>query len=430
MNTAVSKESLSAWWASLTPDKRKTLMGVGCLAVLLLVLYLFISAGPDDGQSRKVEARADVNLLTGSDTRTLGLEAVGAELKETQRRQRELQGQLDRLAQQSSTKDELKALGAQLQTITETLGALKEEGNRRPFGVESLRRQGSTTPAGGTAPVPTPNASESSAAPRSGLFDDADLARPSGPTNNRGARTSEAPEVIKVQVFGEADPRTTPALTQAAEGIYIPAGSIISGVLLTGVDAPTGMQARRDPIPALMRIKHDAILPNRFGTDVKECFVLFGATGDLSTERALLRAETLSCIRHDGGVIEVVLDAYALGDDGKAGIRGRLVSRNGSLVAKAAFASFAEALSQIFRPVAIQGFNTSPGQRTSFQAPDASEALEAAGYAGFGGAMRRLSDYFVDLADEIVPFIEVDAARQVEAVLLKGVTLQIRSAKS
>jgi len=431
MNTAVSKESLSAWWASLTPDKRKTLMGVGCLAVLLLVLYLFISAGPDDGQGKKVESRADVNLLTGSDTRTLGLEAVGAELKETQRRQRELQGQLDRLAQQSSTKDELKALGAQLQTITETLGTLKEEGNRRPFDVESLRRQGSTTrPPGGTAPAPTPGASDSSDAPRSGLFDDADVARPSVPTSSRGARTSDAPEVIKVQVFGEADPRATPASSEAGEGIYIPAGSIISGVLLTGVDAPTGMQARRDPIPALMRIKHDAILPNRFSTDVKECFVLFGATGDLSTERALLRAETLSCIRHDGGVIEVVLDAYALGDDGKAGIRGRLVSRNGSLVAKAAFASFAEALSQIFRPVAIQGFNTSPGQRTDFQAPDASEALEAAGYAGFGGAMRRLSDYFVDLADEIVPFVEVDAARQVEAVLLKGVTLQIRSAKS
>lgn len=431
MNTAASKESLSAWWASLTPDKRKTLMGVGCLAVLLLVLYLFISAGPDDSQGKKVESRADVNLLTGSDTRTLGLEAVGAELKEAQRRQRELQGQLDRLAQQSSTKDELKALGAQLQAITETLATLKEEGNRRPFDVESLRRQGGTTPpAGGTAPAPIPSPTESSTAPRSGLFEDADVARPSVPASNRGARASDAPEVIKVQVFGEAEPRTAQAPSESGDGIYIPAGSIISGVLLTGVDAPTGMQARRDPIPALMRIKHDAILPNRFGTDVKECFVLFGATGDLSTERALLRAETLSCIRHDGGVIEVVLDAYALGDDGKAGIRGRLVSRNGSLVAKAAFASFAEALSQIFRPVAIQGFNTSPGQRTDFQAPDASEALEAAGYAGFGGAMRRLSDYFVDLADEIVPFVEVDAARQVEAVLLKGVTLQIRSAKS
>lgn len=429
MSTAVSKESLSAWWASLTPDKRKTLMGVGCLAVLLLVLYLFISAGPDDPHRKAVESKADVNLLTGSDTRTLGLEAVGAELKDAQRRQRELQGQIDRLTQQASTKDEVKALSAQLNAIAESLGTLNEERNRRAIDVQGVQRKEGATSATGTPAAP-PAPGEPRDAARNGLFEEADVVRPNSPSTTRTGRAPEAPETIKVQVFGEVDPRAANTPLRPNEGVYIPAGSIISGVLLTGVDAPTGMQSKRDPIPALMRIKHDAILPSRFRTDVKECFVLFGATGDLSTERALLRAETLSCIRHDGGVIEVVLDAYALGDDGKAGIRGRLVSRNGSLVAKAAFASFAEALSQIFRPVAIQGFNTSPGNRTDFQAPETSEALEAAGYAGFGGAMRRLSEYFVDLADEIVPFVEVDAARQVEAVLLKGVTLQIRSANS
>lgn len=427
MSTTVSRESLSAWWAALTPDKRKTLMGVGCIAVLLLVLYLFISAGPKDDQGKRAESRADVNLLTGSDTRTLGLESVGADLKETQRRQRELQGQLDRLAQQASTKEELKALSAQLEAIAQSL---KDEGNQRTLDAEALRRRNATPPAGSSATTTALVPADPGGAGGGGLFDEADVTKPGGASTSRATRSSETSETIKVQVFGEVDPQAALKRSEQGEGIYIPAGSIISGVLLTGVDAPTGMQARRDPIPALMRIKHDAILPNRFATDVKECFVVFGATGDLSTERALLRAETLSCVRNDGGVIEAVLDAYALGDDGKAGIRGRLVSRNGSLVAKAAFASFAEALSQIFRPVAIQGFNTSPGSRTDFQAPDASQALEAAGYAGFGGAMRRLSEYFVDLADEIVPFVEVDAARQVEAVLLKGVTLQIRSAKS
>jgi conjugal transfer pilus assembly protein TraB len=428
MSAMVSKESISAWWASLSPDKRKTLMGMGCLIVLLGVLYLFISAGPDAETGKKVESRADTNLLTGSDARTLGLEAVGAELKETQRRQRELQGQLDRLTQQSSTKEELKALTAQLNAIAESL---KEEGVKRASALEEIRRgDSSTRSAQHPSSTAQPGTVDPRAAERSGLFDDPDPPRQGSTGSSRGARAGDTPETIKVQVFGEGESQADRLAAGPSDGIYLPAGSIISGVLLTGVDAPTGMQAKRDPIPALMRIKHDAILPNRFGSDVKECFVLFGATGDLSTERALMRAETLSCIRHDGGVIEVVLDAYALGDDGKAGIRGRLVSRNGSLVAKAAFASFAEALSQIFRPVAIQGFNTTPGRRTDFQAPDTAEALEAAGYAGFGGAMRRLSDYFVDLADEIVPFVEVDAARQVEAVLLKGVTLQIRSAQS
>lgn len=430
MATLVSKEGLSAWWASLTPEKRKTLMGVGCLALLLLVLYFFISAGPDKHANKAAEAKADTSLLTGSDTRTLGLEALGAELKESQRQQRELQGQLDRLAQQSGTKDELKALGAQLSTLTESMGTLKDSDAKRTANGDAPRPKEGSVPGAGT-PRAESRASDHAGAERRGLFDEPEVAPPTTIPTNRPTRSgSDAAEAIKVRVFGEAEPSAANKQDgDVKDGIYIPAGSILSGVLLTGVDAPTGMQSKRDPIPALMRIKHDAILPNRFRSDVKECFVVFGATGDLSTERALMRAETLSCIRRDGGVIEVVIDAYALGDDGKAGVRGRLVSRNGSLVAKAAFASFAEALSQIFRPVAIQGLNTSPGQRTDFQAPDASEALEASGYAGFGGAMRRLSEYFVDLADEIVPFIEIDAARQVEAVLLKGVTLQIRSAK-
>lgn len=36
--------------------------------------------------------------------------------------------------------------------------------------------------------------------------------------------------------------------------------SIISGTLLTGMDAATGKGARADPIPILLRVKHEAIL--------------------------------------------------------------------------------------------------------------------------------------------------------------------------
>lgn len=424
MSTASSKERLVAWWASLSPDKRKTLMGLGCLVVLLFVLYLFVSAGPDQPTKQRVSSKADVNLLTGQDTRTLGLEAVGAELREAQRRQRELEGQLARLSQEAGTKEELKGLSAQLNAIAESI---KEGGTQRARALEELRR--APLPASSAGAAQPSRASTSSLSDSAGSPEDSASARSQRATGPR-APIETPPEAIKIQVFGEATTQTLEAADPGRKAVDLPVGSILRGVLLTGVDAPTGMQSRRDPIPVLMRIKHDAALPNRFSADVKECFVVLAATGDLSTERAMMRAETLSCVRRDGEVMEAVLDAYALGDDGKAGIRGRLVSRNGSLVAKAAAASFAEALSQIFRPVAIQGFNTTPGRRTEFQAPQTAEALEAAGYAGVGGAMRRLSDYWVDLADEIVPFIEVDAAREVEAVLLKSVSLGNRSARS
>jgi conjugal transfer pilus assembly protein TraB len=427
----VNTAKIKAWWASLTPDRRKTAMAIGALVLMLGLLYMFISAGPDHKQEAPREAKADVNLLTGSDTRTLGLDAVGAELKNQQRNQRDMDAAIKKV-QQDSKKD-LDQLRSDIAALTAAIGGVKDENSKRAQDLERIKRGDVSRPGGHD------DKTTASADAEQRLFERPEPTPAPVSPNRAGAvrpgssNSTESLEPIKVRVYGAVEPQAANGQSASKGGVnsrdefYIPAGSIISGVLLTGVDAPTGLQSKRDPIPALMRIKHEAFLPNRFKSDVRECFVVFGATADLSTERALLRAETLSCIRQDGGVIETALDAYGLGDDGKAGVRGRLVSRNGSLVAKAAFASFAEALSNIFRPVAIQGFNTSQGSRTGFQAPDSSEALEAAGYAGFGGAMRRLSDYFVDLADQIVPFVEVDAARQIEAVLLKGVTLKVRS---
>ncbi|MDJ1478821.1 TraB/VirB10 family protein [Bacillus sp. LS15-K4] len=88
--------------------------------------------------------------------------------------------------------------------------------------------------------------------------------------------------------------------------------------MTTGLDAPTHESARREPFPALLRIQKEAILPNRFRADIKECFLIAAGYGDLSSERAYLRGETISCVREDGGVIETRLDSYAVGEDGKA----------------------------------------------------------------------------------------------------------------
>ena len=60
---------------------------------------------------------------------------------------------------------------------------------------------------------------------------------------------------------------------------------------------------------------------------MRECFLVAAGYGDLASERAYLRTEAITCIREDGGAIEVPLDAYAVGEEGKVGVRGRLVSK-------------------------------------------------------------------------------------------------------
>ena len=43
--------------------------------------------------------------------------------------------------------------------------------------------------------------------------------------------------------------------------VYLPAGSFFSGVLLTGLDAPTQLAAKSSPMPVIIRVKKEAILP-------------------------------------------------------------------------------------------------------------------------------------------------------------------------
>ena len=427
------------WWAELSPDKKRLISGGGVGAVVLVILYLFVSAGPE------VETLPDdlptntTNILTGRAPRDLGLDALGNDVRENAAA---LAALAERMTEQeeSSTRsaEEIRATLEALTTGLEDLrdGLQRELGTimrSQEQGLEGLRREVRTLDDGTVieSEVQQPGTVGPQEIIEQNLFDTGAFAPPPlepgtglGPAGGSGGAGAQPVAVSRVRIFGAED--LSPGSIESPHTVYLPAGAIISGVLITGVDVPTGTLARSDPMPALMRVKHDAILPNRYRSDVRECFIIVAAQGDLSSERALMRSESLSCIRIDGRLIEVAVDGWAVGEDGKLGLRGRLVSRSGSIVAKAAAAGFAEALSEIYRPVRIQSFNTQPGSTALFQAPEGSEALSASGYAGIGGGARQLAEYYMDLADQIVPVVEIDAGRRIDLVLLEGVALTIR----
>src|SRR3989304_3626567 len=108
---------------------------------------------------------------------------------------------------------------------------------------------------------------------------------------------------------------------------YIPSGAFTRAILLGGLDAPTGGQAQRNPQPVLLRLVDNAVLPNHFRSRIKECFVIGAGYGDMSSERAYIRTESLSCVTRDGTAIDVPIKGYVAGEDGKAGMRGRLRHR-------------------------------------------------------------------------------------------------------
>ncbi|MCU0971448.1 MAG: TraB/VirB10 family protein [Gammaproteobacteria bacterium] len=234
--------------------------------------------------------------------------------------------------------------------------------------------------------------------------------------------------ILSIPLAEAAAPKAAKAGTIAAPTAplrdtrrYLPSGTFTRAILLGGLDAPTGGQAQRNPQPVLLRLVDHAVLPNHVRSRVKDCFVVGAGYGDVSAERAYIRTESLSCVTRDGTALDVPIKGYVAGEDGKAGMRGRLVSKQGQLLANALLAGVASGIGHAFQ----QGSTTlsvSPLGATG--TVDPGKQLEAGLGTGVGRALDRLAQYYISLAEKVFPVIEVDAGRTVDVVVTQGIALQ------
>jgi conjugal transfer pilus assembly protein TraB len=221
---------------------------------------------------------------------------------------------------------------------------------------------------------------------------------------------------------GKTPPQNLPARATPNHDTrhYLPSGSFTRALLLGGLDAPTGGQSQRNPQPVLLRLTDKAMLPNAFRSEIRDCFVVGAGYGDISSERAYIRTESLSCISRQGQAIDIPIKGYIAGEDGKAGMRGRLVSKQGQVLANALLAGVASGIGHSFQQSATT-VSVSPLGSTS--TIDTGKQLEAGLGTGVGKSLDRLSQYYITLAEKIFPVIEIDAGRSVDIVLTSGVNL-------
>jgi conjugal transfer pilus assembly protein TraB len=207
---------------------------------------------------------------------------------------------------------------------------------------------------------------------------------------------------------------------------YIPAGSLIQGILMSGVDAPTDQEAQAEPHPVLVRVKKQAILPNRFRLDIRDCVIIGAAYGKLNTSRAYIRAEKISCIREDGGVIETGLKAYAVGEDGKVGMPGHIISKQGTVIARSILAGTLEGLANAFKPEQVPVIvDTTAGDKL-YQKTSAGDVGTIAGYNGAATGLAKASEYYQKIAEDLYPVIEISGGRKIEFILTSGSSLAMR----
>jgi len=132
-------------------------------------------------------------------------------------------------------------------------------------------------------------------------------------------------------------------------------------------------------------------------------------------------------------VLEAPIEAYATGEDGKTGIRGRLVSKQGQLIARSLMAGFLQGVAGAFDVRQVPSINiTRAGQGDGVQSPVYEQAfdgnvLQAAGVGGVGSALERIADFYLEMAESIFPVIEIDAMRDVDFIVNRGMTVKFNS---
>jgi hypothetical protein len=204
---------------------------------------------------------------------------------------------------------------------------------------------------------------------------------------------------------------------------YVPSNSFVKGVLIGSLSANTGGNASSDPTPVLIRLTDLAQLPNEFKSNLRSCMVGGSGWGDLSTERVKIRLTTLSCVLKSGKALDIPVDGFIYGEDAKAGIAGLVVSHSGTIAAKATLAGFVQGIGQIGQAMGQTQTITPLGGVTTTISP--SQAVQAGVGSGVSQAGSTLSQYYLNMLQQISPAIEVAAGRHVTVVFSKGIELKL-----
>lgn len=391
-------------------------------ALIMLITNTMDKAGKKTASAGKQAASKKMTLMTDKVEKDLWVAAEGQNIKALEKSNEELRSQMEKMKKDI---EETKEQGKKPRVLPPPLPP--------PAPKQGTSLAACTGPKCPPAVVPAtqPGALQTGSQPSQ-----AGMQSPIGPPRPGSVKQPDSLSTGTIRMFkGDERSKTDAKKDKKKEEptTYLPAGSFMQAVLLSGLDAPTaGGKATAEPYPVLLGVTDLSVLPNRFRMNLKECFIIGAAIGNISDERAYIRTETLSCIRSDNRVIEIAVKGQVMGEDGKLGMRGRLVSKQGQQIAMAIFAGTLGGLSTAMTPQQTPQFNlfsnpTQSNTNLGYSQPSIGQVGQVAAMGGAGNALNMIANYYMKLAERLFPIIEIDAGRTVEVVLLKGQELKVAS---
>ena len=425
-------DALGALNARTQRRQKMLLLGGGGMAAMLALWFVVGGSPASDELAADAPRRIETDGIVNRDLSQKEFVAIYGNRLDAQARQLkaleeskgvspEIQAQLDALAAENQA---MRSDGAR------TIDALTAENGM-------LRGQLAEAEA---APPPAPAPAYGPA----GGYAQRDPSLPSGsPLAPDGTAPGELPQMPERQVktlsfaASGADGATAakaglragrpqaPAIEVEDSPDYLPPNSYAPARVIVGVDASAGVASQTDPLPVVLRITGPARSVVKDGrlltTRIQGCVVNGAARGDLSSEKVYVKLAKMTCDQPGGRVAVSEVKGF-ISFAGKTGVRGRVVSREGSLVSQALIAGIVGGFGRGFSANAngiFTGLTTgADGKREKLSPGD----IVQGGFGqGVGDAADTVSKYLIERAEQYQPVIEMPTGIDVEIVFLDGV---------
>ena len=195
---------------------------------------------------------------------------------------------------------------------------------------------------------------------------------------------------------------------------WIPSGSFSDAIMIEGADANASVTGQ----PVTIRLLGSIQMPNNKEYSADGCFVVGEIWGDISSERGVVRTKSISCVLKNGKHVDMEFDGH-VSYQGKGGVRGKPVMRNGMIVGYAGAAGllsgFGEGIKSAATPSVGLGATADVGAGDVFK-------------QGLGGGASKaadtLSQYWIKRAEQYHPVIDIGAGNLVTVVFQKGFRLE------
>ncbi|QES95801.1 hypothetical protein F0363_02260 [Orientia tsutsugamushi] len=198
--------------------------------------------------------------------------------------------------------------------------------------------------------------------------------------------------------------------------------------MLIEVVVGTGTNSSSSPEPIVLQLLDTAILYDEYKTDqIKKAILIGSCNGEMSSERAKCRIETLSVVNNQGDIIEKKVEGWLIGENGRSGIKGIVVDKSSNIASMAAlngvFSNIAKFLqAKAIKPDMLPTLNlVAGGQQQEFQIGD---ALQSGAYSGASNAFDKLADFAIKRADSMSPVVLIASGRVIDVVFKKGFDLR------